>query len=202
MILYSFRRCPYAMRARLALLHAGLNPELREVALRDKPAELLAVSPKGTVPVNICDDGTVLEESMDIMRWALPPHHPWRATDDQDRIAENDGPLKFHLDHAKYGDRYPDEDPDYHRDAAAAILRRWDLRTPTPGITDLAIFPFVRQLVAHDPDWFASLDLPETKRWLDHWCASDLFRRAMRKWPTWAPGQAPVFLDEPTDPAG
>lgn len=195
MILYSFRRCPYAMRARMALLEAGLNPELREVALRDKPAELLACSPKGTVPVLVLDDGTVVDESLEIMRWAIPEGHPWRASDDPARIAENDGALKFHLDRAKYGDRHPGEDPAAHRAAAAEILRRWDLRTPVVGLTDIAIFPFVRQLAAHDPAWFASLGLPHTEGWFDHWCGSALFRRAMRKVPPWVAGQPPVWLE-------
>lgn len=186
----------------MALLHADFNPELREVVLRDKPAALLACSPKGTVPVLVRDDGTVLDESLDIVLWALPAGHPWRSSYDPDRVAENDGPLKFHLDRAKYSERYPGEDPAHHRDAAAEILRRWDQRDPTPGITDIAIFPFIRQLVAHDRDWFSSLDLPHTQRWLDHWCQSALFQRAMRKVSAWSPGQPPVYLREPTVYAG
>lgn len=195
MVLYSFRRCPYAMRARMGILEAGLEVELREVHLRDKPAELVACSPKATVPVLVLPDGTVLDESLDILLWAVPADHPWRASWDPGRVAENDGPLKFHLDRAKYANRHPDEDPAEHRDAAARILRSWALDADAePGLTDVAVFPFVRQLAGHDPGWFAGLGLTGVERWLDRWSRSALFERAMVKVPPWVAGQPPVFL--------
>jgi glutathione S-transferase len=137
-ILYSFRRCPYALRARLALAAAGLEPgpalELREVALQTKPPELLQASPKGTVPVLVLPDGTVLDQSLAILHWALERADPqgwWQGWDPADRqrmaalITENDGPFKHHLDRFKYPDRYPGETSGAHRLAALAILRRW-----------------------------------------------------------------------------
>ena len=179
----------------MGLLEAGLTVELREVHLRHKPEALLTCSPKGTVPVLVLPDGQVLHESLDILLWAIPPDHPWRASWDPARVAENDGPLKFHLDRAKYAERYPGEDAALHRDAAASILRRWDLGGEgVDGLTDVALFPFVRQLAAHDPAWFASLGLPRVQRWLDRWSTSTLFQRAMMKVPPWVPGQPPVTL--------
>ncbi len=125
-VLYSFRRCPYAMRARMALLVSGATYEHREVVLRDKPAAMLEASPKGTVPVFVTEDGVVLEESLDIMRWALGNSDPERWLDDANAnlIEANDGPFKHHLDRYKYATRYDDVDPEEHRAAALAHLRQ------------------------------------------------------------------------------
>ena len=173
--LYSFRRCPYAMRARLALLAAGWQPgsefELREVALKAKPTELSAASAKATVPVFVLPDGTVLDESLAIMRWALAQADPqgWLSTWSPEQIgviealiAENDGPFKHHLDHSKYPDRYPGETSAPHRLAALAILRRWSgrmadgawLMGERPCLADWALLPFVRQFRLADPEGF------------------------------------------------
>ncbi|MEC7534164.1 MAG: glutathione S-transferase N-terminal domain-containing protein, partial [Pseudomonadota bacterium] len=123
-ILYSFRRCPYAMRARMALSSSGLEYEHREVVLRDKPPEMLEVSPKGTVPVLVTETGKVIEESLDIMRHALAVKDPegWLERDDPELVAANDGPFKHHLDRYKYATRYADVDPEEHRSAALDIL--------------------------------------------------------------------------------
>ncbi len=114
-LLYTYRRCPYAMRARMAMLQANRRFLAFEIVLRDKPAALLALSPKGTVPVLQLPDGGALEESWDIMRWALesPDQEGWwsRAQSDEnlDLLQRNDGDFKHHLDRYKYPERYPEE---------------------------------------------------------------------------------------------
>jgi glutathione S-transferase len=198
--LYTFRRCPYAMRARMALLQAGRAFEAVEVSLRDKPASLLALSPKATVPVLHLPDGRVIEESWDIMRWALaaPDEHGWWARAlspaNLDLLQRNDGDFKHHLDRWKYPQRHAGETltPEAHRDRALDVLLRPlqarlqgepFLGGATPCATDLAVMPFVRQFAAVDPAWFATLGLPSLRSWLDGWLASPLFAACMRKLP-------------------
>ena len=189
-ILYSFRRCPYAMRARMALHVSGAVCEHREVRLRDKPEAMLAASPKGTVPVLVTADGPVIDESIDIMRWALDRHDPehWLEGDDGELIAANDGPFKHHLDRYKYANRH-DTDPLEHRAAGVAILERLDRRLAAAAylcgdrrtLTDIAIMPFVRQFAATDRDWFAAQPLPHLQTWLAGLRASPLFEAIMVK---------------------
>lgn len=191
-ILYSFRRCPYAIRARLALLVGSRRVELREVVLRAKPDALLAASPKGTVPVLVLPDGRVIDQSLAIMHWALGDA-PADAL-----IAANDGPFKHHLDRYKYPDRHGD-DPTDHRQAALALLAPLERRLADsgqldgihPGLTDWAIFPFVRQFAAVDPGWFATRPLPAVRRWLAGHLASALFARAMVRYAPWSPEDRP-----------
>jgi glutathione S-transferase len=200
-ILYSFRRCPYAMRARMALWVAGIAVELREVKLAAKPPELPAVSPKATVPVLVLSDGTVIDESLEIMRWALAQNDPesWLAGDDNALIAANDGPFKHHLDRAKYPTRYEADDID-HRAAALALLRSLETRLETQaqlcgehrGLTDIALFPFIRQFAHSDREWFAAQGLPHLSAWLEGHIASDLFAAIMPKFVPWKAGDAPV----------
>ena len=198
--LYTFRRCPYAIRARMALLQAGREFEAVEVALREKPASLLALSPKATVPVLHLPDGEVIEESWDIMRWALAEPDPqgwWaraQSPDNLDLLRRNDGDFKRHLDRWKYPQRYPGDDsqPQDHRDAALNVLLHplearlqhslW-LGGTTACATDLAVMPFVRQYAAVDPDWFAAQHLPAVQSWLREWLASSLFSTCMQKLP-------------------
>ncbi|MEJ7934419.1 glutathione S-transferase [Sphingobium sp. AN558] len=203
MILYSFRRCPYAMRARMALLVSGQRVALREIVLRDKPAEMLALSPKGTVPVLLLPDGGVIDQSLDIMHWALARHDPegWLAQEDAELIAANDGPFKHHLDRYKYASRHG-SDPLVHRCAALVYLGLLEQRLgiseylcgTSRSLTDIAIFPFVRQFAATDPIWFADEPLPRLRAWLDGHVASDLFNRAMIRNAPWKAGDAPLFL--------
>ena len=198
--LYTFRRCPYAMRARMALLQGERRFEAVEVVLRDKPAALMALSPKATVPVLHLPDGSVLEESWDIMRWALAAPDPqgWWARAQSpanlDLVQRNDGDFKRHLDRWKYLGRYAADSlpPEAHRDAASAVLLEpleARLRhTPYLGgdtacATDLAVLPFVRQFAAVDPDWFAAQSLPALQSWLRGWVASPLFLTCMLKLP-------------------
>lgn len=200
-ILYSFRRCPYAMRARMALWVAGIAVELREVKLAAKPPELAKASPKATVPVLVLPDGTVIDESLAIMRWALALHDPegWLAGDDAALIATNDGPFKHHLDRAKYPGRY-DEDSADHRAEGLALLRPLETRLEAApqlcgsarSLTDMALFPFVRQFAHIDRDWFAAQPLPRLQAWLEQHIASDLFASIMPKFAPWKAGDAPI----------
>ncbi len=209
-LLYSYRRCPYAMRARLAMLQAGRRFQTFEIVMRDKPAELLALSPKGTVPVLRLPDGSVLEESLDIMRWALEQPDAqgwWHRSQSEDNLAllrTNDGEFKRQLDRYKYPDRYPQEDTPRETaraQAVATLLMPLEARLQaerylggaTPCATDLAIFPFVRQFAAVEPDWFASQPLPALQRWLAEWLASRLFEVCMTKQPVQAVAVFPEF---------
>ncbi len=186
--LYSFRRCPYAMRARMALIISQTRFDLVEVKLSAKPAALLAASPKGTVPVLVLPDARVIDESLDIMDWALARHDPqdWRSRRDAALIAANDGPFKHHLDRYKYPQRHGSDAP-AHREAGLAILAELATRLAaaphlggdTPGFTDIALFPFVRQFAATDAAWFAAQPLPELHAWLAAHVASPLFEAAM-----------------------
>ena len=175
---------------------------LREVKLAAKPPELIAASPKGTVPVLVLPDGTVIDQSLDIMRWALAQNDPerWLAGDDTALIAANDGPFKHHLDRAKYPGRYEEEGLSDHRAAALALLAPLELRLQAAPwlcgesrtLTDIALFPFIRQFAAIDPDGFAAQPLPRLQQWLERLAASDLFASVMPKFAPWTAGDAPV----------
>lgn len=201
-ILYSFRRCPYAMRARMALRAAGIAVELREVKLAAKPQELIASSPKATVPVLVLADGTVVDESLAIMRWALAQSDPedWLAGDDPALIAVNDGVFKHHLDRAKYPGRYDEDGVTDHRAEGVALLAPLETRLaratflcgPTRSLTDIALFPFIRQFAAIDPAWFAAQPLPHLQDWLERHAASPIFAAIMPKFAPWRAGDAPI----------
>jgi len=212
-VLYSFRRCPYAMRARMALIASGTQCELREVDLGNKPAAMLEASPKATVPVLQLADGTVLDESLDIMLWALKSNDPGRwltppesSMSDMLRIIEgNDGAFKYHLDRYKYPNRFADEtdgDARAHRLQASGCLAPLEIAlSKAPflfgdhlSLADIAILPFVRQFAATDSEWFAALDYAHVQQWLQHWQQSNLFTSCMNKLPSWQAGDAPVYL--------
>ena len=195
-VLYSFRRCPYAMRARMALLVSGVPFELREVVLRDKPAAMIAASPKATVPVLVLESGAVIDESIDVMRWALRRNDPedWLAGDDAALIQRFDDRFKHHLDRYKYPDRH-DADPVEHRAAGLALLQELEQRLAphanlcreTRALTDIAIMPFVRQFAAVDRAWFDAQPVPRVQGWLARHVASPLFDRAMLRLAPWQP---------------
>lgn len=196
-ILYSFRRCPYAMRARLAIADAGQSVALREVVLRDKPAEMLAVSPKGTVPVMVMPDGVVIEQSFEIMEWAYE-----ESLDETSLalVARNDGPFKQALDRYKYADRYPEFSQQHYREQGEEFLAELEgLLSPNlsgadMGFVDYAIVPFVRQFAGVDEDWFASAPYPRVRDWLTRFVNSELFETVMGKYPQWLAGdREPIF---------
>jgi glutathione S-transferase len=196
-ILYTFRRCPYAIRARLAIINSQIEVAMHEVELRNKPPALLACSPKGTVPVLVLPDGRVIDESLDIMRWALAIHDPGRWLGDSADltpamsalIAENDGPFKRNLDRYKYANRYPEQPLEYHRAQAELFLDKLDnlliasqyLCSNEITIADMAIMPFVRQLAAVDPGWFAQSRYARLRAWLDGLLQLPLFAAVMQK---------------------
>ncbi|MBC3942058.1 glutathione S-transferase [Sphingomonas albertensis] len=205
-ILYSFRRCPYAMRARLAIVANGRSVELREIVLRAKPAAMLQVSPKGTVPVLVMPDGSVIDESLDIMRWAgADTDDGWPTDADAALIATNDGAFKHHLDRYKYADCHG-VDPVEHRDAATVLLGALDERLRDTGslgehpragrqsMTDLAIMPFVRQFAQTDRTYFDGLPFERLHAWLAMHLASALFARIMIRPVPWQPDDPPILF--------
>lgn len=197
------------MRARLALQSSGLAVELRDIELKSKPAELLQASPKGTVPVLVLTDGTVIEQSLDIMLWALQQSdaHAWLPRDPgamQDAlacIATNDEPFKQALDRYKYPARYALADGLAYREQGAQTLQQWEQRlTAQPylygshwGFLDAAIAPFVRQFAHTDKAWFAAQNWPQLRRWLAEFEASPALAAVMQKVPVWHPGDAPYI---------
>lgn len=209
-ILYSFRRCPFAMRARLAISSAGVQCELREILLRDKAPELLQASPKGTVPV-VVDGNKVIDQSLDIMVWALGQNDPEGLLDQSDKarkvIAELDGPFKTALDRYKYANRYQDADPLVERANAARFLQDLDtalkgsawLYGDRPRLADLAILPFVRQFAHVDLTWFEGQDWPDLIRWLSDFKASDRFQGIMRKSAKWVTGDPVTLFPDNSD---
>ncbi len=208
-VLYSFRRCPYALRARMALAASQTPVALREVLLRDKPAEMLAISPKGTVPVLQLTDGRVLDESLAIMRWALRRNDPdaWLGGDQTEcaaLIQHNDAVFKTQLDHYKYFVRFPAHSQAHYRAQAEDTLRDWEQRVVRTGgglvepqlrLADAAMFPFVRQFAGVEPQWWASAPYPALRQWLNRWTASTRYLAAMLRVPRWQPGVDAVVVD-------
>ena len=207
-VLYSFRRCPYAMRARLALSAAAIPVILREVELRSKPAAMLAISPKGTVPVLQLSNGIVIEQSLDIMYWALRQNDPqrWLVPDSLEQmaglIAQNDGEFKYYLDRYKYPDRYPEQAACFYRRQAEAFLQGLESRLQQQAflcggqfsLADAAILPFIRQFAAVDSVWFAASDYVAVRNWLENFSTSSLFAAIMTKFPVWQPDDSPVIF--------
>ncbi len=210
-VLYSFRRCPYAMRARLALSVSGQAHELREIVLKNKPADMLLASPKGTVPVLVLPGGEVIDESLDIMRWALARNDPaqWLSPSGVSPeeinalIAGNDGEFKQHLDRYKYPNRYAGESSGdaagfalSHRNDAANWLVQLDARLGDGWLlggkaclADMAILPFIRQFAHTDADWFAAQPWRRLQGWLAAFEASELYAGVMQKHAPWQPAR-------------
>jgi len=194
-ILYSFRRCPYAMRARLTIAYSGIHVELREVELKNKPAELLQLSAKATVPILQCTDGTVIDESRDIMNWALQQHDPdhWLCSANHPLIAENDSSFKKALDCYKYADRFPAFPAQHYREHGEVFLRKVDkllkkyyfIQNNHLSYVDMALFPFIRQFYFVNTSWFESAPYPHLNAWLQALLSSKLFSNIMAKYPIW-----------------
>jgi glutathione S-transferase len=210
-ILYSFRRCPYAIRARLALHVSGIAHELREVSLRSKPACLLTASPKGSVPVLVLPNGQVIDESRDIMLWALQQHDPENWLGSQNRyldqatrlVAINDHHFKTALDRYKYAGRHPEYPQAYYRNQGEAFLRQLEdclqanacLLGPGLSIADAAVFPFIRQFAGVDQAWFDQSPYPKLRDWTATLCRSSRFAEVMHKHDVWQTGDAPVVIN-------
>ena len=206
--LYSFRRCPYAMRARLGLLFADCHVELREVTLKNKPTQMLMISPKGTVPVLQIFDGAVIEESMEIIFWALKQKDPQCLLDlkvlhqANALIEQNDNEFKHWLNRYKYADRYSEMTQiEYRRKGELFLQILEDLLTKhsfllgdNVTIADIAIMPFVRQFAHVDRTVFYGLPYPKLQLWLQSWLAHPLFLQAMTKFQPWQEGDDVVIF--------
>jgi len=201
-VLYSFRRCPYAIRARLAIVKSGISIELREVVLRNKPQQLLGISAKATVPVLLLNNGKVIDESLDIMAWALSRQDPddWLNKDSSEDIKQliqwNDGEFKYYLDRYKYADRYPEYDELYYREKAEVFIQKLESRLSKYSylcgkkcsLADMAIFPFIRQFANVDSEWFHASKYKKLNHWLNQHIESALFISIMDKYPAWQAG--------------
>ena len=201
-ILYSFRRCPYAMRARMAIHISGQKCELREVLLRDKPPSMLEYSAKGTVPVLILQDGKVIDESLDVIDWALNLNDPddWQRSKDKEKTKElikiNDGEFKYHLDRYKYSKRYDNEDPEFHRKKCLKFIELINnelnnseyIFDDNISYADIVLLPFIRQFRIADIDWFDALPYNNLKKWLSSFLDSYLLNSIMKKYDLWKEG--------------
>lgn len=206
--LYSFRRCPYAMRARLGLLFSGLSVELREIVLKDKPDQMLAISPKGTVPVLQLIDGSVIEESLEIALWALSHQDPYGLLDIQDfnqakvLIEQNDNDFKYWLNRYKYADRYLEMTQEDYRQRSGVFLQILEsLLTKSPfllgsraTIADISIMPFIRQFAHVDKNIFYNMPYPNLQAWLQNWLEHPFFLKSMIKFTPWQEGDDVIIF--------
>ena len=194
-LLYSFRRCPYAMRARMSIVRENFQVELREVVLRDRPVHMMEISPKGTVPVLLLEDGTLIEESLEIMQHVLD----WTLSEEESHwIARNDDEFKYHLDRYKYPNRYEGVDEIEQRSAASSYLMDLDTRLASqPPISEAlsdGLFPFVRQFANHNREWFDAQDWGNVLTWLHENLESEAFKICMKKYKQWAEGEDAIFF--------
>ena len=217
-ILYSFRRCPYAMRARLIILLSQIKVELREVKLSNKPEEMTAISKKGTVPVLLLPNDKVIDESLDVMNWALDINDPENIKntiinyekDTKHIIEKFDSDFKYHLDRYKYYTRYRDDHKlktqGDHRDLALETLKivedilnsqnSWIFGN-YPSFLDIAILPFVKQYRIADITWFdEEMPLRKTHRWLMKFLDWQTFIRSMEKYKIWELQDKPVYFGQ------
>ncbi len=205
-ILYTFRRCPYAMRARLAIHSSGTHVEMREISLKNKPAELVEKSAKATTPTLVLPNGDVIDESMDIMHWALQQNDPQELMNYSSSLNEliniNDGDFKHALDRYKYITRYPEDADEDWRNKAYIFIEQLEqqlaqhryLASDKLTLLDYAIFPFLRQFRMPDKEWFDTCPThPHVRNWLEHCIALPEFNAIMEKFPLWKTGQKPII---------
>lgn len=206
--LYTFRRCPYAIRARMALWYAGIGVRIREITLKQKPQAMLDASPKGTVPVLVLEDGTVIDESIDIMRWSLLHADPQNWCDSNYQIQSdrfilvNDNEFKPLLDNYKYPQSSEKQDPIYYRNQIKPYLQTLNqqlsdyqfLFGDKINIADVALFPFIRQFAMVDKTWFDQAPYPHLQQWLQAFINSDLFQSVMQKYQAWEGQEEPILI--------
>jgi len=205
-ILYSFRRCPYAIRARMVLSYMEVSVELREVLLNERPQSLYKISSKGTVPVLLLKDGKVLDESLDIMRWAIKQGeqklYEDKLNEQNQLIKYNDTKFKYWLDKYKYHVRYLEHSREYYQRKCSKTLEEYDMRLRENaylmgdriGLADIAIFPFIRQCANVDQNWFNN-KYPNLNRWLEIWKQSRLFKSVMMKYNQWRLGDELLIVN-------
>ncbi|WP_373020493.1 glutathione S-transferase [Thiomicrorhabdus sp.] len=212
-VLYSYRRCPYAMRARMGIYLSGIRVEQREIVFWDKPQSMLEASPKGTVPVLVMRDGDVIDESRDILLWALRQKADSRLLPEDDRlfrqmnawIDENDGEFKSALDRYKYADRFPEHPQTFYRQQGEVFLAKLEqtlsaqayLLGENLSMADLAIFPFIRQFANVDKRWFAESNYVGLRNWLERHLQQDYFLEVMKNRPVWEKAHQPLWVFEP-----
>lgn len=209
-VVYSFRRCPYCMRAHMALKYSGIKVELREVDLKNYPPQALEISPKATVPVLLLPDGTVIDESWDILKWALSQNDPdnWSGDNDEHTldaeilIETNDFSFKEDLDHYKYADRYPEHNEEHYRQACEEFIGELDemlsenryLLTDQLSLADIGVFPFIRQFSLVDKEWFDKAPYPNVQQWLNKLIETELFRQVFQKHDLWQEDAPVVYI--------
>ena len=207
-ILYSFRRCPYAMRARMAIHISSQKCEIREVLLRDKPPSMLEYSSKGTVPVLVLQSGEVIDESLDVIDWALNLNDPdnWQRSKNNEKTKElikiNDGEFKYHLDRYKYSKRYDNEDPEFHRKKCLKFIESINnelnnseyIFDDNISYADIVVLPFIRQFRIADIEWFDSLPYDNLKKWLSSFLDSSLLNSIMKKYDLWQEGDSLIIF--------
>lgn len=196
------------MRARLTILYSRTKVELREVELKSKPPAMLDASPKATVPVLVLKNGEVIDESLEIMFWALKHFDPDNWLTDQNLnevltlIKHNDNIFKIHLDHYKYSDHFAEHPVLYYRQKCELFLQQLETRLdnsafltgPSASLADIALFPFIRQFAYVDIKWFETSPYPELVKWLHHWLDCELFLDSMQKHQPWQANQPPIIL--------
>jgi glutathione S-transferase len=206
-VLYSFRRCPYAMRARMAIILASVECELREVLLKNKPEEMLRISPKGTVPV-LTFNNQVIDESMDIINWVLQKDSSkffsYSITESEFSnyfIELFDKKFKYHLDRYKYASRYEKTNDDHQIECLKILLELDQYINSKPWIfgtiislLDISILPFIRQCKIANPDWFQAQDFKKVINLLDYFESSNLFHIAMEKFDEWSPEDPKIVI--------
>lgn len=205
-ILYSFRRCPYAIRARMVLSYMEVSVELREVLLNERPQSLYKISSKGTVPVLLLKDGKVLDESLDIMRWAIKQGeqnlYEDKLNEQNQLIKYNDIKFKYWLDKYKYHVRYLEHSREYYQRKCSKTLAEYDMRLRGNAylmgdrirLADIAIFPFIRQCANVDQNWFNN-KYPNLNRWLEIWKQSRVFKSVMMKYNQWKLGDELLIVN-------
>lgn len=192
------------MRARVSIAYSGAQVGLREVVLKDKPTAMLEVSPKGTVPVLIDIDGTVIEESLDVMRWALAQNDPENWLDglglDDPLILICDDEFKYWLDRYKYANRFPEQNEQWYREQGELFLDQLEhllthhryLRSDSLSAVDIAVMPFVRQFAGVDTNWWSERPYPRVATWLEQLLESNLFKSVMKKYSQWQDGDPAI----------
>ena len=206
-ILYSFRRCPYAMRARMALAYSKITYEHREILLSNRPDSLYEISPKGTVPVLQLSDGIIIDESIDVMKWCLDINDPndWykeQCIEQDNLIINNDTNFKYWLDRYKYHIRYKEQSFEEYQNQVKKIFNEYNLRLDKQSflmgdkisLSDIALMPFVRQAAHVDLDWFKKNFL-SLSQWLEKFKVSPLFTSIMKKYEIWEENNQGVLIE-------
>jgi len=209
-VLYSYLKCPFSLRSRMALSYAGIRCEIREVDLSNPPEEMTVISPNARVPLLILPDGNVIGESMKIMRWALSQNDPdkwWpdntiRRQSIRNLLDTSNGSFSTALFYYAFHSNYPRRSKEEYRLEGEVFMVELEARLSVSAhlvgealtLADVAIFPFIYNFARVDQQWFNSCPYPNLRNWVNDFMGSELFRQAMKKNPVWKPQSQPVFL--------